>query len=233
MQVILRIPILQSVLPRMDWYVNLPENSLFLYALFLGFTAGLFETVGRYFTIKYILKDRLGYYSGISHGIGHGGIEMIMLVGFAYVNNIIYSIQINAGTFQQTIDAVAAAQPAAVAQFEAAQQLLISSPPSVYWLAIVERILTLTFHIAMSLLIMEGIVRKKDMKFAGIVLVLHTALDTIAVIMAVNGVNTWLIEGMVAVFAIGALIYIITSKKRFGDKIHPVEKDSEALASDY
>lgn len=233
LQVVIRIPLMQFVLPKMDWYVQLPEKNLLLYALFLGFTAALFETVGRYFTIKYVLRDRQGYYSGISHGIGHGGIEMMLLVGVAYITYVFYSMQINAGAFQSLINAAATENALAGEQMVMLQGVLVDTPTRDFYIALIERILAFTFHIGMSLLIMEGIVRGKEFRYFAIVIFLHTALDALAVVMSVNGVNVWLIEAMVAVFAVGSLIYIIKAKKRFGDKIHPVEDDTEALESDY
>ena len=41
-QVLTRIPLLSYVLPGMAWYVKLPYQSVWLYALFLGGTAALF-----------------------------------------------------------------------------------------------------------------------------------------------------------------------------------------------
>lgn len=78
-QMVIRIPILQLALPKMEWYVNLADKESFLYpvglALFLGGTAALFETFGRFITLNYLLQKRLSYRSGIVHGLGHGGIN--------------------------------------------------------------------------------------------------------------------------------------------------------------
>ena len=54
------------------------------YALFLGFTAGLFEEVGRYLAFTTILKKRLDWKNAVAFGIGHGGIE-IHSAGWFYI----------------------------------------------------------------------------------------------------------------------------------------------------
>jgi len=79
-QVLTRIPIL-GVLPRMPWFTVMQMGYPFLYALFLGGTAALFEEGGRYLVMGLFLKNRRRVSDGIAFGIGHGGIEAVLLVG--------------------------------------------------------------------------------------------------------------------------------------------------------
>ncbi|MBK5254348.1 MAG: YhfC family intramembrane metalloprotease [Peptostreptococcaceae bacterium] len=51
----------------------------------------MFEEIGRYIVIKLFLKNQLTTDSGISFGIGHGGIEAILLVGINYIYLLITS----------------------------------------------------------------------------------------------------------------------------------------------
>lgn len=81
-QLILRLPIIQLVLPYQSWYLTLSTAEPILYSLFLGVTAGMFEEFGRFIIIKlFMKKDVSSPLSGIFFGIGHGGIEAILLVG--------------------------------------------------------------------------------------------------------------------------------------------------------
>jgi uncharacterized membrane protein YhfC len=52
-----RVPLVNSVLPGFDWYRQLSQNSL-LSALFLSFTAGLFEEVARFIALTIMKKHR-------------------------------------------------------------------------------------------------------------------------------------------------------------------------------
>ena len=79
-QLVTRIPLIQLVLPGMDWYKETIQSNIWTYGLFLGFTAGLFEEVGRYLAFILILKN-LDWKNAVAFGIGHGGIEAILLVG--------------------------------------------------------------------------------------------------------------------------------------------------------
>ena len=69
-----------------------------LYALYGGLAAGVFEETGRYLAFRTVLKKRLGNdRNALMYGAGHGGIEAILLLGFAYISNIVMSVLINAG----------------------------------------------------------------------------------------------------------------------------------------
>ncbi len=80
-QGLIRIPLLQYVLPNMGWYWTMSAVYPVWYALFLGVTAALFENVGRYITMKLFMKDRMRYIDGVSFGLGHGGVEAVLLTG--------------------------------------------------------------------------------------------------------------------------------------------------------
>lgn len=80
-QIVIRIPILQLVLGEMTWYSIFSMTQPVLYALFLGATAALFEEGGRWIVMRAFMKKKRSIKDGIAFGIGHGGIEAVLLVG--------------------------------------------------------------------------------------------------------------------------------------------------------
>ncbi|MFA0815310.1 MAG: YhfC family glutamic-type intramembrane protease [Anaerofustis sp.] len=80
-QILLRIPLLQYVLPKMDWFLIMTSVMPAFTAAFYGVTASLFEEFGRWLVMKLALKQHTSYFDGIAFGVGHGGIEAILLVG--------------------------------------------------------------------------------------------------------------------------------------------------------
>ena len=236
-QALLRANIL-GIISTKQWFLEFAQNRFFLYVLTVALSAALFETAGRYFTMKLFMKDTVSYYGGISHGIGHGGIEIILLITLTYISNFVISLQINSGTFTNMIESARQAGvqgETLVAQLEAAKSALINTPAADFSLAFIERLFTLVFHIGLSLMIAEGIVRKKELLFTTFVILIHTAMDTTAPLLANMGVNSYIVEGVIGLFAAGMFIYTITSRKRFEDasKIYPKEKEQAALESDY
>ncbi|MEA5026921.1 MAG: YhfC family glutamic-type intramembrane protease [Erysipelotrichaceae bacterium] len=89
-QVFTRIPLIQIVLPNMSWYFILQNKYVILYCLFLGLTAGLFEEVGRYIMMKLFMKKRHRFIDAVVFGLGHGGIEAVLLVG---INALLLLVQ--------------------------------------------------------------------------------------------------------------------------------------------
>jgi len=79
MQMCIRLPILQSVLPSYAWYTAFRTAHPMEYLILLALSAGVFEECGRYLFLKLGKSRRLS--EGVSFGFGHGGIEAVLLVG--------------------------------------------------------------------------------------------------------------------------------------------------------
>ena len=188
LQMVIRMPILNivSLVPGFGTFV---AEYYVVYCLILAITAALFEVVARFGVAK-ILQKKINYEQGVAAGLGHGGIEAILIVGMTYINNLLYAIMINSGTFVQTIEAVAATDTTgmAEAQLLAIQASLVEAPSYLFYLAGYERVLTVIFHTAMSLLVCYLVYKKKAVLGVGIAFVAHFLVDFIAPL--INGLAT-------------------------------------------
>lgn len=170
-QVFTRIYILQVILPTQVWYILFTYDYPILYAFLLSLTAGLFEEIGRYIMMKYILR-KMDIKKALAFGLGHGGIEAILFVGIALVL-----------TNPMLIDS---------------QQLLMSG---------LERFSAIIFHLGFSVLVYQMIFRSKKFNLL-YAISLHTLVNFISVVLMMNGVNMWIIEGVLFFFAIIMIIFI-------------------------
>ena len=84
-QVLIRVPLLTLVLPNQGWFILMSSTQPVNYALFLGVTAALFEEGGRFLVMLLFMKKQTSTSDGLAFGIGHGGIEAILLVGISSV----------------------------------------------------------------------------------------------------------------------------------------------------
>ncbi len=207
-QIVFRIPILQ-LLNSQTWYAEFIEQSPTLYALALGFSAALFETVGR-IVVFYFLRAKLSYTFGFGVGYGHGAIEAIYLVGLTYVNNLIYAFMINVGGVPGLTEALGS-EELAVGLIE----LFADTPSSAFLMAGFERIMTMVIHIALSLIICYGFIVKKLIPCIAIVMTAHTLLDSASVLLSLNGVSMYIIELFILVIALLALAVIVKIKNIF------------------
>ena len=176
-QILIRIPIL-TALQNQSWFLTFAQNHLFSYAFSLAFTAGLFELAGR-FAVARIMQKRLTLRRSLAAGLGHGGIEAIILIGITYINNLAYIAMINSGTFD-TVVAQTAALGVDVSQLELIRQQLVSASPALFLLAGLERILAMTGHAAMSMLVCYGVAHGKASLCALLCLGIHTLMDLTA-----------------------------------------------------
>ena len=173
-QILIRLPIL-TALSGQSWFLSFSQNHLFAYAFTLAFTAGLFELAGRFGVAK-LLQKNLNFRRSLAAGMGHGGIEAMLIVGIAYINNLAYIAMINSGSFDSIL-AQTAAMGVDVAQLEMIRDQLLTASPALFLLAGFERILTMIAHIAMSMLVCYGVAHKKSLPCILVCLGIHTFID--------------------------------------------------------
>lgn len=89
-QVLTRMPLLQLYLPNFTWYFKLVYEYPILHAVFLGLSAALFEELGRYLVMSLIMKKKRSFKNAVFFGLGHGGVEAILMVGINTLLILIY-----------------------------------------------------------------------------------------------------------------------------------------------
>lgn len=222
MQIIIRLPIL-NILSLSPDFKLFAENNYVAYCLLLAFTAGLFEVVARYAVAK-IMSKNLTFERSIAAGLGHGGIEAILVIGMTYINNIVYVILINTGAFD-TVVAQAASTGADVSALAGVKDALINTGSGVFLLAGYERILTMITHVAMTLLVCYFVSKKKSAAGVIICLAIHTVIDFISPVVSgmasdylgnviTKGTAYAIIYTFLTAVAAGAIALIFVLKKK-------------------
>ncbi len=170
-----------------------------LYAVYGGLMAGLFEETGRFIAFKTVLKKRLGNdWNALMYGAGHGGVECILLLGFAYISNLVMSILINAGLTDTITKSLSGDT---LAQVEAIFDTLTGTAPWTYLLGMVERAAAMALHISLSVLVWFA--AKKPGKFLlyPLAILLHALMDGVTVILAAH-LPVAAVEGCLVALAI-------------------------------
>lgn len=173
-QILIRLPILNA-LRSQSWFAVFAQNNLFLYTFALAFTAGLFEWAGRFAAAK-LLEKKLTWKRSLAAGLGHGGIEAVLLIGMTYVNNLIYIVMINSGFFDILI-VQTSGLGVDVSQLELIRTQLVGTAPAMFLLAGFERVLAMICHTAMSVLVCYGVAHKKVGICTLLCLGIHTLMD--------------------------------------------------------
>lgn len=209
-------------------FLAFAENHYILYCLLLAFTAGFFELAGRYGVAKILKREPMTFRRSLAAGLGHGGIEAMLLVGITYINNLLYMVMINTGTFETVITQSAAAG-ADVSQLYAIEQTLLNTAPVMFLLGGYERVLTMICHTAMSLMVAFGVWKGRPGKSMIACLVFHTLLDCTPIIQGlatpylgnVISPNTAyvLIYALLTAFSVLAVVIIKTIYKRWNQAL--------------
>lgn len=182
-------------------YKNLP-----IYVIYGGFAAGIFEETARFLCFRFILKvnRESTVYTGISYGLGHGGIEA-MIIGLAAIGNLVTSVMVNRGLFDSLTVSMNEQQLEA---FNKGINELINAPSYMFLISGVERVMALALQIALSLLVFKA-VRYKKWKYISYAVLIHAGIDMIAVLFQ-RGVitNIFLLEGIILLLT-AAVVYAV------------------------
>lgn len=188
-----------------------------LLALVSGLFPGVFEETGRLVAFKTILRKRKNRETSISYGIGHGGFEVILILGMTYIQYIAYAVMINTGIIGIIINQVASLAPDQLGSVESVVNLLTGFSFADLGIAFVERIFAVLFHIGASILVFYACRNKKSFWLYPFAILLHTAVDFIGALSIFNVIHLspWVLEGIIAVFGLLTFLgaYFLLYKK--------------------
>ena len=152
-------------------------GSPLLYALYGGLMAALFEETGRYVAMRRFVKP-LDFDNAFMYGVGHGGIEAMILIGISMLSNIVSSVMINSGAMAASLAALDADTAAKTA---ASLSALWQTPSAYFFLSGLERVIAITLHISLSLLVFRA-VRYGEKKYLLLAYFFHFLVDAAAVL---------------------------------------------------
>lgn len=204
MQFLIRIPVL-NMLSVQPGFVQFVGEHYVLYCLILGFTAGLFELVGRYAAAR-IMSKKLTFERALAAGLGHGGIEAILIVGITYINNLICLALIATGSFDVMLEQTAAAG-VDVTQLQVLKETFVNTPSIIFLLAGLERLLAMTAHAAMTVIVCYGVKAGRTMRGLLVCLGIHTFMDACSGI--VNGMATPYLGSVISQNTAYVIIYVV------------------------
>lgn len=181
-------------------------NHAWSYVLYASFAAGIFEETGRYIAFRFLLKKQNDRSCGVMYGIGHGGIEVILICGVSMISSLALAISVNSAGAEALMSSV----PVEAAEtLKASIQALQTSSPFYFLISPYERIVALILHISLSVLVFTAVKRKKLYLYP-VAILLHALVDSSAALYQYGLItNIYLLEGIVTVlvFAITLFAY--------------------------
>ncbi|NJN19611.1 MAG: YhfC family intramembrane metalloprotease [Oscillochloris sp.] len=210
-QVVLRIPIMTALQAMVAPQLAASPALYIGFGLFLAFTAALFETGGRYLGYRFLLRNAPKTWdTGVIFGLGHGGIESTVLIGALAIMQLVALLT----TTEASLSTMAPLQAEGLRSLAAG----ITDAPA--WIGLrgaYERVMAVTFHVAMSVLVLQSFIRNEQ-RWSWYALGLHTLIDFVnpMVIPALvpDGTARLIAETIsLTIFGIVALVLIIRLRR--------------------
>lgn len=187
-------------------------GNIWLYALYGGLAAGIFEESGRFLAMKYLLKDEpQGAKTAVAYGVGHGGVEMLIIFGVSMISNLVISALINSGQANLILSSVPAD---ARAQLEGAFVQLADSTPGTFLTGLWERVSAIILQLGLSVFVWTAV--RKGGKWLWLfpaAILLHFLVDASAVLL-MKSVSLVVLETIVCAMAVavGAAAIMLAKK---------------------
>jgi uncharacterized membrane protein YhfC len=160
------------------------------FMLFSSLTAGLFEEIGRWAGYRWLLRGDRSARTGVMFGVGHGGLESMLLVGLSLAGALVAAVLASQGKLPEPALSAVRAQLGGLA-------------PATALAGGFERVSALLVHVGLSLVVLQAFVRPGGWRWVALSVLLHAGVNGVAVSLLPLGV--WPTEAAVAALAIGVL----------------------------
>jgi uncharacterized membrane protein YhfC len=198
--------VLESLVHRIVIGRFLSPSTPALYVIYGVFMAGIFEETARFIAFKILKRKKYeGIGTALSYGIGHGGIEAILLAGLSMISSIATSIIINTGNIETITgklqgDVLAAANSQLTA--------LITTAPYVFLVSGIERVMAMAVQLSLSAIVFYAVFGKKKTWLYLLAIVLHAIVDIPAVLFQIGVIKSiFAVEGIICLLAVCLVLF--------------------------
>ncbi len=175
---------------------------LLLASIALGLSAGVFEEVTRYIWYRFFLKQDHTWNDGTMLGLGHGGVEAIILG----ISSVLSFIQISA---YKNMDLAVLGDQAQAA--EQAINAYLNTEWFVFLYGSLERFSAVMIHVALSLIVLQ-VFRKRNIGYLFLAILIHAAFDAFAVFGSIR-FSIPVIEFSILAVSLLTLFYALSFRK--------------------
>ncbi|UFU01193.1 YhfC family intramembrane metalloprotease [Radiobacillus kanasensis] len=191
------------------------NSNPYVFMLYGGLAAGVFEEIGRYLGFKWILKNNRSFKDGMSFGFGHGGFEALLIALLGAVNSFVVATMINSGTLDDLIGTGVTAE-----SVQTIKEQVVNTGFFTFILGGVERLPAILLHIALSLLVLYGV--HKGFRFVLYAIAIHAFVDFAPALYQAGVItNLWLLEVYLIIIGVLSFLGIKRLKIAFQNNINP------------
>lgn len=183
-------------------------------AIILGLTAGICEELARFVGYTILKKARRAE-DGLMLGLGHGGIEAMIIIGVLTAGGIAQLFALRG------VDLLSLNLGQAQLLNIQKQLDTFNQPAIIGLLPLLERLMAMTLHSVLSMMVLYAFQQNKRIWVLWAILY-HAVVGAIAVVLSANEVNVLLIELMFFISLLPGIIWVIkVFSKQFKANVQP------------
>lgn len=203
--------ILESLLHR----VMLPivQGNLWLYGIYGALAAGVFEETGRLVAYKTLMRKHYTTKNSIMMGLGHGGIEAVIILSYTLTLYAVMMILSNSMGLAEALELASKGNAESAAQLGALLESVKDYNFATCALGVVERVIAMTFHTCMSVWVYKAVTQKKWLYPAAIAA--HAFFDIFAAMFQTGVITSVLLLYVILIVFAAATVFVtvIMAKK--------------------
>lgn len=199
------------VLERLLHVLVLPlvMNNVVLYVIYGAVAAGLFEETARFLSFRFFLKKNRSAENAVSYGLGHGGCEMILLLGLQAVIALAMIATVSPDVVSElSSESDFYAYSRVISQLTAYSQVTYGNLA----ISVLERIAAMTLQVSLSVLVMEAVMVKGRIWLYPAAIVIHALMDVPAVLYQCGVIPVIVCELIMAAFT---AVWAVIAYKRY------------------
>lgn len=189
--------------------IPLVMNNVVLYVIYGAVAAGLFEETARFLSFRFFLKKNRSAENAVSYGLGHGGCEMILLLGLQAVIALAMIATVSPDVVSElSSESDFYAYSRVISQLTAYSQVTYGNLA----ISVLERIAAMTLQVSLSVLVMEAVMVKGRIWLYPAAIVIHALMDVPAVLYQCGVIPVIVCELIMAAFT---AVWAVIAYKRY------------------
>ena len=191
------------------------NGSTIAYMFYGAIMAGVFEECGRHIILKYILKKNRARENAVMYGIGHGGIEVLIVLLPSMILYLVISVLFSTGNVESALSSLKITEETAVSALPSVQAAA-SFNFGLMALNVIERLLAMAIHIGLTVLVYYGVVKAKKI-WLPVAILLHGLTDALAALYQRGAVPIWLVEVWMALWTALTVVIAVRLYGKLGE----------------
>lgn len=189
--------------------IPLVMNNVVLYVIYGSAAAGVFEETARFLSFRFFLKKNRSAENAVSYGLGHGGCEMILLLGLQAVIALAMIATVSPDVVSElSSESDFYAYSRVISQLTAYSQVTYGNLA----ISVLERIAAMTLQVSLSVLVMEAVMVKGRIWLYPAAIVIHALIDVPAALYQCGVIPVIVCELIIAAFT---AVWAVIAYKRY------------------